>query len=89
MGDLGEIVPVEMDNIRAEDTFDELPVVVYRTYRSDDLSTPLYGPIELEVKNFAFDRTGCTFEAKAPSLNVSRTGETYTLPRFPMLRGLM
>jgi hypothetical protein len=89
LGDLGEIVPDEMDNVREAEAFDELPIVLYRTYRSNDLDEPLYGPIELEIKNFNFDRTGCTFDARAPSLNVNRTGEIYSLPRFPMLRGLM
>jgi hypothetical protein len=89
LGDLGEIIGEELDNIAAADGFSELPTVVYRTYRSDDLTAPLYGPINLELKKFSMDRVGCSFEAKAPSLNISRTGEGYTLPRFPMLRGLM
>jgi hypothetical protein len=89
LGDLGELIPDEIDNVREANTFAELPVVRYRTYRSDNLDEPLYGPIELEVKNLNFTSEGCTFEARAPSLNVNRTGEIYSLPRFPMLRGLM
>jgi hypothetical protein len=73
MGDLGEVVPFELDRVRADDTLSEMPMVVYRTYRSDNLTAPLFGPILLEVRRFNMDRTGCTFEAKAPSLNVSRT----------------
>lgn len=89
MGDLGEIVPMELDRVRADDKLGEKPVLVYRTYRSDDLSKPLFGPLVLEVRSFNMDRNCCTFEAKAPSLNVSRTGESYSLARFPMLRGLL
>lgn len=88
MGDLGEIVPMELDAVRADDALQEMPVVIFRTYRSDDLSAPLFGPLVLEVKRFSMDRQGCTFEAKAPSLNVSRTGESYSIARFPMLSGL-
>jgi hypothetical protein len=29
------------------------------------------------------------FEAKAPSLNVNKTGELYTFDRFPMLKGFL
>lgn len=88
LGDLGEIVPVELDAVAADDTFATKPTVVWRMYRSDDLTQPLQGPLTLEIKDFAFKREGCSFEAKAPSLNNNRTGELYSLARFPMLRGL-
>lgn len=88
-GDLGEILPAEIDAIRSGDAFDEYPVVRYRTYKSDTLNTVLYGPLLLQVQNFAFKRDGAVFEAKAPSLNVRRTGELYKIARFPMLRGLL
>ncbi len=87
MGDLGEIIPQELDAVRDANTLSEMPVVIFRTYASDNLSAPLYGPIVLEVRRFSMDRMGCTFEAKAPSLNVSRTGEVYSIARFPMLAG--
>lgn len=89
LGDLGEIVPVELDAVANDDAFNVKPTVIWRTYRSDDLTQPLQGPLELEIKDFAFNRSGCSFEAKAPSLNNNRTGEIYTVTRFPMLRGLM
>lgn len=89
LGDLGEIVPLELDAVAVDDAFNVKPVVVWRMYRSDDLTQPLQGPVTLEIKDFAFKREGCSFEAKAPSLNNNRTGELYSLARFPMLRGLM
>jgi len=88
-GDLGETIPQELDAVRADDNFEELPKVVYRVYASDVLTSVLMGPLILEVKRFAMTREGSVFEAKAPSLNVNKTGETYNLPRFPMLRGLL
>jgi hypothetical protein len=65
------------------------PTVTYRTYRSDDLSAPMFGPVVMEIQAIAMTRQGSSFEAKAPSLNVSRTGETYTIDRFPGLRGFL
>lgn len=89
LGDLGEVLPKELDEVSSNDGFGTKPTVVYRTYRSDDLSRPLFGPVTLEVTSFAFNREGSTFEAKAPSLNVNKTGELYKLDRFPMLRGFL
>lgn len=88
-GDLGEIIPAEIDRVKAGNGFDELPIIKYRTYRSDDLETVLSGPILLQVKPFSFTRDGVTLEAKAPSLNVATTGEVYSYARFPMLKGLL
>ena len=89
LGDLGEVLPKELDEVSSNNGFGIKPIVVYRTYRSDDLSRPLFGPVTLEVSTFAFNREGSTFEAKAPSLNINKTGEIYSLDHFPMLRGFL
>lgn len=89
LGDLGEILPKEIDAVSNSVGFIEKPIVKYRAYRSDDLSEPLIGPWILEVTTFNFNREGSTFEAKAPSLNINRTGEAYKIARFPMLRGFI
>jgi hypothetical protein len=89
LGDLGEIVPKELDAVALDDAYNVKPIVVWRMYRSDDLTQPLLGPLTLEIKNLAFTREGCSFEAKAPALNNNRTGEIYTITRFPMLRGVL
>jgi hypothetical protein len=88
LGDLGQIVPMELDEVRAANGFGTLPSVVYRVYSSADLTTILFGPVHLKLKSFNSGSEGSSFEAKARSLAVSRTGEVYTLPRFPMLGGL-
>lgn len=88
-GDLGEVLPKELDNVSSLNGFAEKPIVKYRIYRSDDLENVLAGPFILEIKTFSFAREGSTFEAKAPSLNINKTGETYKLDRFPMLRGFL
>lgn len=89
-GDLGEILPVEMDAVMAYPGGLQIkPTVKYRVYRSDQLTAPLYGPLILEVASFSFDRQGCTFEARAPALNLTRTGQIYSIARFPPLRGFI
>lgn len=88
-GDLGEIVPNEMDRVRVANGFLTKPTVWYRSYRSDNLDTIMYGPILLEAGQFTFALEGSTFEADAPQLNVNSTGEVYDLVRFDALRGTL
>jgi hypothetical protein len=89
LGDLGTVLPRELDAVAAAGTFGTKPIVKYRTYRSDDLNAPMYGPIILEIINMPFNSEGASFEASAPSVNMNKTGEIYTLDRFPMLRGFL
>jgi hypothetical protein len=98
LGDLGEIIPTEIANVMSaagaltiygSDGKLVRPVVKYRTYRSDDLTRPLFDVLTLQIESITMKREGASFEAKAPSLNISRTGELYALERFPMLRGFL
>lgn len=90
LGDLGEEFPLELDRIlkfpRGAET---KPVMKYRIYRSDDLSKPLLGPITLEVGGLSFTKEGVSFEARAPNINLTSTGEIYSLTRFPGLKGFV
>jgi hypothetical protein len=89
LGDLGQIFPLEMDRVKAANQFTIKPACIYRTYRSDDLTAPLYGPILLEIANAPFVKEGVSCEARAPRLNNVATGEIYTTDRFPMLNGFV
>lgn len=89
LGDLGEILPAELDAVQAAGGFATPPTMIYRAWRSDDLATMIYGPVSLRVESFTFDRAGATFICRAQGLNSNRTGELYTLDRFPMLRGFL
>lgn len=89
LGDLGELIPKELDLVSAADGFLVKPQVRYRTYRSDDLSKPLLGPMDLEIVDMPMTREGASFEAQAPSLNNTQTGEVYDFDRFPGLRGFL
>lgn len=88
-GDLGEVLPRELDAVYTADAMSVKPTVVWRVYRSDDLESPLLGPFTFEATNFSFTQEGASFEATAPYVNVSKTGETFNLTRFPMLRGFV
>lgn len=89
LGDIGEVLPKELDAIRAADAFHIKPTVRYRAYRSDDLTAPMLGPFRLEVTTFSFAQEGASFDAKAPSINISQTGEIYRIERFTGLRGFL
>lgn len=88
-GDLGEVLPRELDAVYSADAMAEKPKVVYRVYRADDLDAPLIGPLTLEASTFSFTREGASFEASAPYVNLNKTGQTYNLTRFFMLRGFL
>ena len=87
LGDLGEILPGEIDNIRAANAMNIPPTVTFRAYTSDDLTAPVIGPIELEMVNPTVEQRGTTFVAQPKEANRSATGEIYSFSRFPMLRG--
>jgi hypothetical protein len=88
LGDVGEIIAAEIANVWAANGMDTRPTLTYRAFRSDDLSTPIEGSERvLEIAGLSRSREGCSFEARAPEINASRTGELYTVERFPMLAG--
>ena len=90
MGLLGDELPQEFDRVNAGVYSHIVPVLKYRVYRSDDLTAPMFGPSILEVRGCSFDDAGqASFEATAPRLNTTKTGEIYTFSRFPMLRGFL
>lgn len=88
-GDLGQTLPNEIASAMEENTMHTKPTMVYREYRSDDLDAPLGTPLTLQITTIVFNRTGATFEAKPPAFNRTRTGELYTIAKFPMLRGFV
>ncbi len=87
LGDLGEVIPFEIDAVEAAGGFLTKPQLRYWAFRSDVLAAPIYGPLLLEVPSVTHDGVSSTLEASAPRLNVTGTGERYDLTRFPMLRG--
>lgn len=86
LGDLGAVLATEIENIWAGNGLNTRPSLIYREYRSDSLGAPMDGPYLLEIVNVTTSREGATFEARAPELNASRTGELYSVEVFPMLK---
>lgn len=89
LGDLGEVIPAEIDRCFADNTMLTKPQCVYRIYRSDDLTAPMDGPFFYEIRPISSKRSNQAFVAAAPQLNISRTGEIYTLNRFTPLAGFL
>ena len=88
-GDLGEILPTEIENVVEANGMQTKPTLVYREYLSTDLTAPVFGPFTLLINYIAFNKTGATFTAKPLAFNRGRTGEVYDVGRFPMLRGFV
>lgn len=89
IGDVGTLLPAELDQIVNDDTTGTKPKLRYWVYRSDDLTAPLIGPLVYQIHSFSFNEDGGSIEAKARETNANSTGEIYTLERFPMLRGFL
>ena len=89
LGDLGMMIPQEIDRCVAAGTIGTRPTLTYRIYRSDDLSAPMDGPFTYEITTLGTKKIGSTITAGAPRLNLNQTGESYRMDRFPMLRGFL
>ena len=90
LGDLGEILPDEIQRARAEGTLrTNPPLVKYRAYRSDNLASPMFGPVSLQAKQIARSEEGAKFNATAPQANVNKTGILYRSDVYPMLQGFL
>ncbi|WP_447988339.1 DUF1833 family protein [Achromobacter spanius] len=90
LGDLGEILPDEIQRAREAGSLrTSPPSVIYRSFRSDDLEKPMFGPIVLQARPITRSSEGAQFDATAPQVNVSKTGRAYRSDEFPMLRGFL
>lgn len=87
LGDLGQVLPLELDAVAEAGAFNIKPAVRYWVYRSDQLDDPIFGPIHLQTGGISHNAEGASLDARAPSLNSNRTGQLYRLETFPMLRG--
>lgn len=98
MGDLGTILPYELELIDIANGMQIKPSVVYREYLTNNFAMvsgepiyqePVYGPFNMELNGITFNKTGCVFTAKPPQFNKGKTGEVYDVSRFPMLAGFL
>ncbi len=87
LGDVNDILASEVDALRASVHMSERPKLTYRSYASNDYTTVLEGPFVLDIMA-AERRAGISqLDAEVPRLNDLRTGERYTVSRFPMILG--
>ena len=88
IGDLGSLIPQEIDAVMTANAMLTKPLVKYRVYRSDDTSEVglIFGPTVHEITTLTYSKTGCAFEAVSPRLSITRTGRKYTVKEFPMMR---
>lgn len=89
LGDLGEIIPAEIELVAATGGFGIKPELRYWAFRSDDLTSPLFGPLLLETAAINSVEGGSSMDCRAPSTNLTRTGERYKLDRFTTLQGFL
>lgn len=89
LGDLNEIIGPELARVYERDDYLTKPQIIYRSYRSDDLTRPMNGPYRLEVKDISSSAEGSSFRAGAASLNLNQTGRVYSYELFPGLRGFL
>jgi hypothetical protein len=88
-GDLGTVLPRELEAIEDANGMETKPTLVYRTYSSDDLTQPLFGPATLEIDGLTFDKRTAVLKARARAFNFSRSGTAYRQERFPMIEGMV
>ncbi len=88
LGDVGLIVADEIANVEQGNSFLTKPVINYRSYRSDDLTAEILGPVSLTVDSISFNKQGAVLRARATQFNQSRTGQTYIIQSYPMLEPL-
>lgn len=89
LGDVGDIIATEIARVWEANGMGVRPTLTYRTYRSDDLSAPMDDAIVLEIAEVVTTIEGAAFQAEAPKVNESSTGEYYHPEAFPMLRGFL
>lgn len=89
VGDVGEILQAELDLIQTADSFATKPSFIYRTFRSDDLTQPMYGPLTMEIQSIAYAKEGFKIEARSPFLSISQTGLVFTIEQFPTLASFL
>jgi hypothetical protein len=86
-GDVKKELKNELKRLGGDHTV--MPTLIYRVYRSDNLTQPMTTAINLEVTQIDMQTEGVLVSAQARSLNKNRTGEVYNFERFPMLRDFL
>lgn len=86
IGDVGDIMPKEIQRLRNGSYPNVRPIVNYRVYLTSDLTQPMTSVLGLEVTDNQRQKSGAVFSCKAKETNKTSTGVKYTLDKFPTLR---
>ena len=87
VGDLGETFSQEINNVLENENYRAIkPIVNYREYNSKDLTSPMITIHGLEATEFTLKETGAGFKCRAKQLNITSTGNVFTLDEFLALR---
>ena len=86
IGDVGDVMPYEIDRLRNGKHATTRPTVNYR-YLTSDLTAPVMFVLGLEITDNAPQKQGAVFTCKAKEVNKTSTGVKYTLADYPTLRG--
>ncbi|ENV94145.1 hypothetical protein F937_03549 [Acinetobacter calcoaceticus ANC 3680] len=84
---LGDILPDEFERALEGQFADVKPTVNYRLYSSDNLNTPIHYLLGLQLAGVSMNHKAVTFKAESPRLNISKTGDIFSLDRFSGLKG--
>lgn len=87
IGDVGDIIPMEIDRLRNGSHKTSRPIINYRVYLTSDLSTPVDSILGLEVTDNNPQNAGAVLTCRARDLNKSSTGLIYNLYDDPTLIG--
>lgn len=87
IGDVGEIMPMEIDRLRRGSHQTVRPIVNYRVFLTSDLTEPMNSVRGLEITDNQPQKRGAVFSCKAKQLNKNSTGVIFTNSLFTTLRG--
>lgn len=98
-GHLDQKFDIQLGLVDAMDLFREqldlIPIstsekiaIIYKEYMSDDLVNA-QAVATLQVESVTWQKGAASITAVSPRLNITRTGERYTLSQIPMLRGFL
>ena len=90
VGDLGVDFPLEIDRIRRSPVYaQDRPTLNYREFRLSDLSKPVVTINNLKAEDSEELEEGVVFVFRAERMNLTKTGDVYTLDNTPTLRGFV
>lgn len=84
---LGDVLPDEFERVIEGQYSNVKPTVNYRLYSSDNLNTPIFYLLDLQLASVAMNHKAVTFKAESPRLNTNKTGDIFSLDRFSGLKG--